>query len=174
MFSSHLFSSIELMNINLVRTKNHCFNYGICTLHRLGNTSKTLECLKCMCPREWSGKRCENRVAFPIDFPPVVCHTSVALIVLFAISLLICLCLVLYVVYSSGIIRKLMTSVRLADVHVSYMRSKDEELTWTPSILRRCSRGRWIFKVSRISGEIDELLYTDVDVRFRPIKKWFL
>ncbi|KAG5449338.1 hypothetical protein CSKR_108419 [Clonorchis sinensis] len=61
-------------NINWAHLKSHCFNDGVCTLHRLSEALLPLECLKCACPPEWNGTRCETRIAFPKQ--PLVVYVS--------------------------------------------------------------------------------------------------
>uniref|UniRef100_A0A5K4FAR1 EGF-like domain-containing protein n=1 Tax=Schistosoma mansoni TaxID=6183 RepID=A0A5K4FAR1_SCHMA len=40
----------------------YCFNNGECTLCSEQNPSIETKCLRCRCPREWAGDRCETKI----------------------------------------------------------------------------------------------------------------
>ncbi|KAF5401775.1 hypothetical protein PHET_04887 [Paragonimus heterotremus] len=100
------FQSAPHMNISLSHVVSHCFNDGVCRLFRIRNDTLPLQCLKCACPEEWAGKRCEERVSFPKDYVIQYSGTNVALIIVVFFLVAAVIGLVIYAIYTHSSVRK--------------------------------------------------------------------
>ncbi|KAF7259333.1 hypothetical protein EG68_04226 [Paragonimus skrjabini miyazakii] len=94
------------MNISRSHVVSHCFNDGVCRLFRIRNDTLPLQCLKCACPEEWAGKRCEERVSFPKDCVIQTSGTNVALIIIVFFLVAAVIGLVIYAIYTHSSVRK--------------------------------------------------------------------
>ncbi|KAA3677628.1 uncharacterized protein DEA37_0008399 [Paragonimus westermani] len=94
------------MNISRSHVVSHCFNDGVCRLFRIRNDTLPLKCLKCACPEEWAGRRCEKRVSFPKDYVIQTSDSNVALIIIVFFLTAAVIGLVIYAIYMHSTVRK--------------------------------------------------------------------
>ncbi|KAK4469868.1 hypothetical protein MN116_007376 [Schistosoma mekongi] len=106
--------------------RTYCFNDGECTSCPIQEPLHLTKCLGCICPREWTGDRCEERIKF---LPIHVKHEyqQIPIGIMIGVFITCIMLLIIFVVIKYEVLKKLWIKSKM---YIERDRSKNDSVSF--------------------------------------------